>query len=89
MSMTVLRKIAAKYSEIKKGLGDTMTTSWKIINHPARVARKEEAKDNAANLFVNGVTYDIVRKSITFLTDEELMEVYRTYLENKHNLTHN
>lgn len=37
---------------------------------------KINASENAKKLFINGVSYDIVRTSIDILTDEELKEIY-------------
>ncbi len=39
------------------------------------IGRKEEAKSNAYNLLKNGVSYDVVRASITLLTEDELEEL--------------
>lgn len=37
--------------------------------------RQEEAKRNAYNLLKNGVSYDVIRASITLLTEDELEEL--------------
>lgn len=42
---------------------------------------KEEAKEIAANLFRNGANFDLVRKSIRQLSDEELKEIYEDVKE--------
>lgn len=38
--------------------------------------RKEEARLNALELLKNGVSFELVEKSITILTHEELLEIY-------------
>ena len=38
--------------------------------------RKEQAIQNAHQLFINGVSYELVKASIPLLTDEELKEIY-------------
>lgn len=43
----------------------------------------QEAFDNANNLFINGVSYDIVRNSIKNITDEKLKEIYDEVMANK------
>ena len=42
----------------------------------AEEAAKEAAMDNARKFFENGVSYDIVRASITTISDEELQKIY-------------
>ena len=42
----------------------------------AEEAAREAAKDNARRLFENGANYEMVRKSIPLLSDEELQEIY-------------
>lgn len=38
--------------------------------------RRDEAMENARELFKNGVSYELVRASIKLLTDEKLREIY-------------
>lgn len=40
-----------------------------------------EAKASALRLFQNGVDYELVRASITSITDEELREIYKKAIE--------
>ena len=42
----------------------------------AEEAAKKVARDNARRFFENGASYDIVRKSIPLLNDEELQKIY-------------
>ena len=42
----------------------------------AEKAAKEAAKDNARRLFENGASYEMVRASITLLSDEELQKIF-------------
>ena len=39
--------------------------------------------ENARNFFVNGATFELVRKSITTLSDEVLQKIYDEVMENK------
>lgn len=41
--------------------------------------RQEEARENAKKLFENGVSYEVIRDSISILTDEELQQIYREF----------
>ena len=41
----------------------------------------EEARGSALRLFQNGASYELVRASITSITDEELQEIYQKALE--------
>lgn len=45
--------------------------------------RIEASTENARNLFVNGVSYDIVRKSIENLSDEQLRKIYDEVMASK------
>ncbi|MBQ2987179.1 MAG: hypothetical protein IJE23_06835 [Tyzzerella sp.] len=38
---------------------------------------KKREKESALRLFQNGASYELVRTSITSLTDEELQEIYQ------------
>ena len=42
----------------------------------AEEATAKEAADSARKLFENGVSYDIVRASITTISDEDLQKIY-------------
>ena len=43
----------------------------------AEQAAKQTEKDSALRLFQNGVGYELVRASLTSLSDEELQKIYR------------
>lgn len=47
-----------------------------LVENYAKEKALEEAKNSALRFFVNGASYDLVRSSITLLSDEELQEVY-------------
>ena len=47
----------------------------------ATEATVEEAKASALRLFQNGASYELVRASITSITDEELKEIYKKAME--------
>ena len=42
----------------------------------AEEATAKEAADSARKLFENGVSYDIVRASITTISDKDLQQIY-------------
>lgn len=44
---------------------------------------EKDAMQSARKLFENGVSYEIVRASITTLSDEQLREIYQKVFENK------
>ena len=48
----------------------------KVAKEAAEEAAKEAAMDNARKFFENGANYEMVRKSIPLLSDEELQEIY-------------
>ena len=39
--------------------------------------------ENARNLFINGVPFEIVRNSINMISEETLKEIYDSVIENK------
>lgn len=43
----------------------------------AEEAAKQTEKENALRFFQNGATYELVRASITSLSDEELQKIYQ------------
>ena len=43
----------------------------------------EKAADSARKFFENGVSYDIVRASITTISDEELQKIYEQVTGNR------
>lgn len=47
------------------------------VENYGKECAKENAMENAYNFFKNGVNYEIVKASITSLTEEELQEIYK------------
>lgn len=47
-----------------------------IVERYARQCVQEAEREIAGNLFKNGTDYELVRKSITSLSDEELKRIY-------------
>ena len=48
-----------------------------LVENYARERAKKEAADSAKKFFENGVSYEVVRASITLLSDEELQKIYK------------
>ena len=48
-----------------------------LVENYAKECAEEEAKRHAKKLFENGVSYEVVRDSITSLSDEELQGIYK------------
>ena len=46
---------------------------------------EQEALENAKNFFINGTSYEVVRKSIKNISDEVLKKIYDEVMENKNN----
>ena len=44
---------------------------------------KQEAQKNARNLFANGADFELVRKSIATLSEEELQAIYEEVQKSK------
>ena len=47
-----------------------------LVENYAKQKAEEKAADSARKLFENGVSYDIVRASITTISDEDLQKIY-------------
>ena len=43
----------------------------------------DEAAENAKNFFLNGATFELVRKSIHHISDEMLQKIYDEVMESK------
>lgn len=54
-----------------------------LVENYANGKAKEAAVDSAKTLFEKGVSYDVVRASITLLSDEYLKEIYEQVCGNK------
>ena len=82
MSNRVLEQIARKYDNVREGVRGTMV--GKVLEYEAKTilrrgisqGKKEEALNNARNFFMNGLDYEVARKCIQSLSEEELKEVY-------------
>ena len=61
-----------QFKENEGGQGEVC----ELVENYARKRAEQEAKDNARRLFENGVNYEMVRKSIPSLSDEELQKIY-------------
>lgn len=48
-----------------------------LVENYARERAKKEAAESAKKFFENGVSYEVVRASITLLSDEELQKIYK------------
>lgn len=87
-------KVSRRKKQFKENEGGSDTMCDLVENYAkdyaARVAKeaveqtaKQTAKDNALRLFQNGADYELVRSSITSLSDEELQNLYREALQCK------
>lgn len=52
-----------------------------LVENYANKKAAAEAKASALRLFQNGVDYELVRASITSITNEELKEIYKKAME--------
>lgn len=70
---------------LQKHKGDVMSTCLTEFDEKAfrKGCRVEEATENAKNLFKNGVSYELVRKSIITISEEELQQIYDTVMAEK------
>jgi len=48
-----------------------------LVENYARECAEEAERNNALKFFQNGATYELVRASITSLSDEELQKLYQ------------
>ena len=78
MSKKVLEALTEKYTKVQEGVKKIM--GGQILDYEAKrilnKGKKEEATQNAYNLFKNGASYELVRASIEGLSDEELQSIY-------------
>ena len=54
-----------------------------LLEEGREEGRELEAIQNAKNFFENGADYELVRKSITYLTDEQLKKIYEEVMDLK------
>lgn len=69
-------KTSRRKKQFKEGKGGNEEMCDLVENYAKNYAEKN-AIDNAMKLFENGVSYEVVRASITSLSDEQLQELYR------------
>ena len=69
-------RVSARKKQFKESEGGSENMCDLVENY-ARECAEEATRQNALKLFENGVSYEIVRASITSLTEEELMELYK------------
>lgn len=76
-------KVSERKKQFKKSEGGNETMCDLVENYAKEKAAEAvaeataKAKDSALRFFKNGVSYEIVRDSITSLSDEELQELYQ------------
>lgn len=96
MSEKVINNLAFKYKKVKKEVTSVM--GGKVLEHQAKTiflrgeasgelkgkleGKLEEARLNAMELFRNGVSFEMVEKSIKSIEYEELLEIYNQVREN-------
>ncbi len=69
-------KTSKRKSQFKREEGGEGKVCEAVENY-GRECAKENAMENAYNFFKNGASYEIVKASITSLTEEELQEIYK------------
>ena len=81
-------KVSKRKKQFKEDEGGDKTMCDLVENYANKKAAEaaaakavEEAKGNALRFFQNGASYELVRASITSLTDEELKEIYQKAME--------
>lgn len=74
-------KTSARKKQFKDGEGGEKEVCELVENYAKQVAELA-AKDSAKRLFENGASYEMVRSSITSLSDEELQEIYHPFYRN-------
>ena len=72
-------KVSKRKKQFKQSEGGNEEMCDLVENYAkerAEEATAKEAADSARKLFENGVSYDIVRASITTISDEDLQKIY-------------
>lgn len=69
-------KVSARKKQFKENKGGQEQVCDLVENY-AKECAEEEAKKSAQRFFENGVSYEVVRASITSLSDEELESIYK------------
>lgn len=49
----------------------------KTVEETRKLTLKESAKETAKNFFLNGISLELVKKSLTLLTEEEITAIYK------------
>lgn len=68
-------KVSGRKKQFKRDEGGNEKMCDLVENY-ANEKAKEAEKNNALRLFQNGASYELVRASITSLSDEELQMIY-------------
>ena len=79
-------KVSGRKKQFKENEGGSEKMCDLVENYAkerAEEAAKQTEKDNALRLFQNGADYELVRVSITSLSDEELQKIYKEALREK------
>ncbi len=79
-------KVSRRKKQFKENEGGSEKMCDLVENYAkerAEEAAKQTEKDNALRLFQNGADYELVRVSITSLSDEELQKIYKEALREK------
>ena len=71
-------KISARKKQFKDSEGGEKEVCELVENYARQVA-EQATKATAKRFFENGASYEMVRSSITSLSDEELQEIYRPF----------
>lgn len=73
-------KTSERKKQFKEGKGGNEEMCDLVENYAKQCAEKA-AIDSATKFFENGVSYEVVRASITSLSDEQLQEIYKKVIE--------
>ena len=65
-----------QFKESEGGQGEVCELVENYAKQYAEKVAKEAAMDNARKFFENGANYEMVRNSISLLSDEELQKIY-------------
>ena len=79
-------KVSGRKKQFKENEGGSEKMCDLVENYAkerAEEAAKQTEKDNALRFFQNGADYELVRASITLLSDEELQKIYQEALREK------
>ena len=78
-------RVSKRKKQFKESEGDNEEMCDLVENYAkkrAEEATAEKAADSAKKLFENGVSYEIVRASISTISDEDLQKIYMQVTDN-------